>query len=56
MRFVGGSIPAQFDGREASSLTQLWMRDDPPRSLDFVSLTAMADVFYPASGFAATRA
>lgn len=47
MRFVGGSIPAQFDGREASSLTQLWMRDDPPRPLDFASLTAMADVFYP---------
>ena len=47
MRFVGGSIPAQFDGREAGSLTQLWMRDEPPRPLDFVSLTAMADVFYP---------
>ena len=47
MRFVGGSIPTQFDGREASSLTQLWMRDEPPRPLDFASLTAMADVFYP---------
>ena len=47
LRFVGGSIPAQFDGREASSLTQLWVRDDPPRQLDFASLTAMADVFYP---------
>ena len=47
MRFVRGGIPAQFDGCEASSLTQLWMRDDPPRPLDFASLTAMADVFYP---------
>jgi acyl-CoA thioesterase len=47
MRFVNGSIPAQFDGLEASSLTQLWMRDEPPRPLDFASLTAMADVFYP---------
>lgn len=47
MRFAGGSIPAKFDGREANSLTQLWMRDDPPRPLDFASLTAMADVFYP---------
>lgn len=47
MRFVHGSIPQEFDGREASSLTQLWMRDEPPRPLDFVSLTAMADVFYP---------
>ena len=47
LRFVGGSIPAQFDGCEACSLTQLWMRDEPPRPLDFASLTAMADVFYP---------
>lgn len=47
MRFVHGSVPAQFDGREASSLTQLWVRDEPPRPLDFASLTAMADVFYP---------
>ena len=47
MRFVHGSIPAKFDGSEASSLTQLWVRDEPPRPLDFVSLTAMADVFYP---------
>lgn len=46
-RFVHGSIPAQFDGREAISLTQQWMRDEPPRPLDFASLTAMADVFYP---------
>ena len=24
-----------------------WLRDDPPRPLDFASLTAMADVFFP---------
>jgi acyl-CoA thioesterase len=47
MRFVSGSIPAQLDGREAGSVTQLWMRDEPPRPLDFASLTALADVFYP---------
>jgi hypothetical protein len=47
MRFVHGSIPASFDGREASSLTQLWMRDEPARPLDFASLTALADVFFP---------
>ena len=47
MRFVSGAIPAQFDGAEASSLCRLWVRDDPPRPLDFASLTAMADVFYP---------
>ncbi len=47
MRLVSGGIPERFDGREASSLTQLWVRDDPPRPLDFASLVAMADVFYP---------
>ena len=47
MRFAHGAIPTQFDGRLGSSLTQLWMRDEPPRPLDFASLTAMADVFYP---------
>ncbi len=51
MRFVLGGIPKQWDGRVADtpspSLTQLWVRDDVPRPLDFESLTAMADVFYP---------
>ncbi len=47
MRPCAGEIPAEWNGAEADSLTQLWMRDDPPRPLDFPSLTAMADVFYP---------
>ena len=48
MRFVEGSIPAQWDGRERDdSLTRLWVRDEPPRPLDFPSLTALADVFFP---------
>lgn len=47
MRPCGGEMPAEWNGVEADSLTQLWMRDDPPRPLDFCSLTAMADVFYP---------
>jgi acyl-CoA thioesterase len=47
MRPCAGEIPAEWNGAEADSLTQLWMRDDPPRPLDFCSLTAMADVFYP---------
>ena len=47
LRPCAGSIPTEWNGVEADSLTQLWMRDDPPRPLDFVSLTAMADVFYP---------
>ena len=47
MRPVVGPIPEQWDGQEADSLTQLWLRDDPPRPLDFLSLAAMADVFFP---------
>ena len=47
MRPVAGHMPMQWDGTEADSLTQLWMRDEPPRPLDFPGLTAMADVFFP---------
>jgi acyl-CoA thioesterase len=47
MRPCAGEMPAEWNGVEADSLTQLWMRDEPPRPLDFCSLTAMADVFYP---------
>ncbi len=47
MRPCTGEIPADWNGAEADSVSQLWMRDDPPRALDFCSLTALADVFYP---------
>ncbi|MES2362958.1 MAG: thioesterase family protein [Pseudomonadota bacterium] len=50
MRFVRGGIPRKWDGADKlspDSLTQLWVRDDVPRPLDFTSITAMADVFYP---------
>lgn len=47
MRPCAGPMPSSWDGTEADSLTQLWMRDDPPRPLDYLSLTALADVFYP---------
>ena len=47
MRFVSGAIPAKFDGAEASSQCRLWVRDEPPRPLDFASLAALVDVFYP---------
>lgn len=47
LRPCAGELPAAWDDAEADSLTQLWMRDDPPRPLDFCSLTALADVFYP---------
>lgn len=47
MRLCAGAIPQTWDGAEADSLSQLWMRDDPPRPLDFCGLLALADVFYP---------
>nr|WP_156909318.1 thioesterase family protein [Ottowia thiooxydans] len=47
MRLVAGSIPKHWDDAEADSLTQLWLRDNPPRVLDYASLTALADAFFP---------
>lgn len=47
MRPCAGEMPTEWNDAEADSLTQLWMRDDPPRPLDYCSLTALADVFYP---------
>lgn len=53
MRPVAGPIPHRWEGQAASddpvtaSQSQLWMRDNPPRALDYASLTAMADIFFP---------
>ena len=47
MRPIAGNLPAEWDGREAASLSQLWVRDAPARSLDFCALAALADVFFP---------
>jgi len=47
MRPLAGTIPSQWDGAESDSLSRLWVRDDPPRPLDFASLTALSDVFFP---------
>ena len=47
MRPVAGLIPRTWDDSGDHSLTQLWMRDTPPRPLDFPALTALADVFFP---------
>ena len=47
MRPVAGFIPRAWDGSGDHSLTQLWMRDAPPRPLDFCALAALADVFFP---------
>lgn len=47
MRALRGMIPQMWDGTESDSLTRLWLRDDPPRPLDFLSLAAMSDAFFP---------
>jgi acyl-CoA thioesterase len=48
MRFVEGGFDGQWHGQDAGdSHTRMWMRDDPPRPLDFESLTALADIFFP---------
>ena len=47
MRPITGFIPRTWDGSGDHSLTQLWMRDAPPRALDFCALAALADVFFP---------
>ncbi len=47
MRFAQGAFPLAWDGQGDASLSQVWMRDEPPRPLDFCSLAAMADIFYP---------
>jgi len=46
--FVDGDVPKAWDGQDSgASRTRLWLRDAPQRPLDFVSLTAMADNFFP---------
>lgn len=48
LRPVSGLIPQAWDGREQDhSVSRLWMRDQPPRPLDFCSLLALSDIFYP---------
>ncbi|WP_313311755.1 thioesterase family protein [Pulveribacter sp.] len=47
MRPVSGTLPGQWDGSEADSQSQLWLRDAPARPLDFPALAAMADIFFP---------
>ncbi|MFT4189965.1 MAG: thioesterase family protein [Comamonas sp.] len=46
LRPISGDVPAQWDGALRESLTRLWVRDQPPRPLDFVSLAAQADIFF----------
>ena len=48
MRFIEGGFPPTWDGADhGHSRTRLWVRDQPARPLDFVSLAALSDVFFP---------
>jgi acyl-CoA thioesterase len=48
MRFIEGGFPTEWNGAETpSSRTRLWVRDEPARPLDFLSLTALSDIFFP---------
>lgn len=47
MRFVQGVIPEQDSGENDDSTSILWVRDAPARPLDYASLTALCDTFYP---------
>jgi acyl-CoA thioesterase len=48
MRFTEGDVFKGFDGQEqADSRSCMWLRDEPPRSLDFASLAAISDSFFP---------
>jgi acyl-CoA thioesterase len=47
IRFAEGHIPDVDPVPAASSQTVLWVRDNPARPMDFASLTAVCDIFYP---------
>jgi acyl-CoA thioesterase len=47
MRFIDGLLTFQAEDKSDSSQTRLWVRDEPARPLDFQSLSALADVFFP---------
>ena len=48
MRFVHGALDmASADPLRDDSTSTLWIRDEPPRPLDFPSLAAICDAFFP---------
>jgi len=48
MRFAQGDVFSAFNGQEQdNSKSSQWIRDDPPRPLDFASLASMSDCFFP---------
>lgn len=48
MRFVQGGFPDPASPQiDPGSISCLWIRDEPPRPLDFLSLAALCDSFFP---------
>lgn len=48
MRFTEGDVFSGFDGQEqADSQSSQWLRDHPPRPLDFAALASISDCFFP---------
>jgi acyl-CoA thioesterase len=48
MRVIAGGMPEGLDGQQqADSHSSFWVRDDPPRPMDFLSLAAVSDSFFP---------
>lgn len=46
MRIIDGGPDAPAS-EDLPSQTRLWLRDQPPRALDFLSLAALSDAFFP---------
>jgi acyl-coenzyme A thioesterase PaaI-like protein len=46
-RLITGGFPVVWDGTGDTSLSRLWVRDYPARPLDFASLSALSDIFFP---------
>jgi len=48
MRFTQGDVFSGFDGKDyPDSRSCQWLRDDPPRPLDFAALASISDCFFP---------
>lgn len=47
LRFVCGGFDPHSQQPLDNSLTRLWVRDEPPRPVDFLSLAAIGDCFFP---------
>lgn len=48
LRYFDGVIPHELSGQERPhGQSSLWVRDEPPRPLDFAALASICDVFFP---------